>query len=255
MNLERTVKHMVAGWCLGRRQRPLLSPRSRLILAVSGGPDSLALLHLFSEQGLHPRQNLIVAHLNHLLRPDASADAAFVRETAAAWGVGYREQTVDVAALAQAEKRTVEEAGRLARYRFLARVCRQERVHFVLTGHQADDQVETILHHLLRGTGPAGLAAMTPVARLPEAPDWPAWLLRPLLTSSAADIRAYCAAHNLQPRQDSTNEETDYRRNQIRLELIPQLEQFNPQLRERLLTLARLTRGRAHRGDSSIAVV
>jgi tRNA(Ile)-lysidine synthase len=242
MNLETTVKNMVASWRLGQWQRPLLSPRSRLILAVSGGPDSLALLHLFSEQELHPRQNLIVAHLNHQLRPDAAADAAFVRDMAAAWGVGYRETAVDVATLAETEGRTIEEAGRLARYRYLTQLCRQERAHFVLTGHQADDQVETILHHLLRGTGPAGLAAMAPVARLPEAPGWPAWLLRPLLTSRAADIRAYCAAHNLQPRQDSSNQETHYRRNQIRLELIPQLEQFNPQLRERLLTLARLTR-------------
>ena len=241
-DLAANVAAEMATWQVGKQSRPLLKRTDFVVVAVSGGPDSMALLHLLSRSGLHDPAKLIVAHVNHHLRAAADADAAYVADMARRWGLIHHIEEVDVKALAQREGRSEEEAGRVARYRFFAALCRQYRCHFVATGHNADDQVETVLHHLLRGTGPAGLAAMSPVAKLPESHDWPSFILRPLLNSEAHLIRSYCAAHSLAPRVDSTNLDIDYRRNQIRNRLLPQLEQYNPRVRRRILSLASMAR-------------
>ena len=232
--LEDQVRAFLEQWA--ETEPPLLTPQDRLVLGVSGGADSLALLHLLAVAGLHPRGNLVVGHLDHALRPASAAEAQFVARRCEAWGVACHVARVDVAALARGEGLSLEEAGRVARYRFLARLARRVGAPAVAVAHHADDQVETVLMHFLRGSGLAGLRGMAPAAPLAEAPELT--LLRPLLSSGRAEIEAYCARHELEPLTDFSNEDTTFFRNRIRHELVPLLQQYNPQIRERLQQLA-----------------
>jgi tRNA(Ile)-lysidine synthase len=216
---------------------PFLSPTTTLIVALSGGPDSLTLLHLLTQ--LHPTDKLIAAHLDHAWRPTSAAEAQWVAKTAASWGVTCYIEQVDVIGFAREQGLTLEEAGRTARYQFLARVARQVGATIIATGHTADDQAETVLMHLLRGSGLAGLGGMRPVAAVPGAPDLT--LIRPLLGLSRAEILAYCHEHNLTPIEDPTNADTTFFRNRLRHHLLPLLAEYNPQVREHLQTLAAVT--------------
>jgi tRNA(Ile)-lysidine synthase len=195
-----------------------------------------------------------VAHLNHGIRGQAAdADAAFVAQLAAEWQLPASVERVDVPALARAQKLALEEAARVARYAFLARVAAQTGSHTVAVAHHADDQVETVLMHWLRGSGIAGLRGMLPAMLLSEyrlpgqepgepggearpaptaAPGHPLRLIRPLLEVSRAEIEAYCTRHELHPRSDSSNLDTTYFRNRLRHELIPYLETYNANIRQ-----------------------
>ncbi|WP_322495970.1 tRNA lysidine(34) synthetase TilS, partial [Chloroflexus sp.] len=139
-------------------------PTARLLVAVSGGGDSLALLHLLATLHTTGGPSPIVAHLDHGLRgAESAAEAAFVAETAATWGLRAIVET------AHLPPGTTPAAARVARYAFLARTAIAEQVDAVLVAHQADDQAETVLMHLLRGAGPAGLRGMRPRV------EWPEW--------------------------------------------------------------------------------
>jgi len=220
-----------------------------VVIGVSGGPDSLALLHLFARS----RETLGVSpyalHVNHLIRGvEAEADARFVRETAQAWGVPVETAQVDVLALARKHRLSIEEAARQARYTLLSRMATEVGSQVIAVGHNADDQAETVLMHLLRGSGLAGLRGMLPVTPLsayhllssgnagatPESPAQPLQLIRPLLGVPRAEIDAYCATQGLQPRLDHTNLDITLFRNRLRREVIPLLESLIPGLRERL---------------------
>ena len=177
----------------------------------------------------HSGLSLHVAHLNHMLREGAAAaDAAFVRSTAEAWGLPVTIEQLDIAAYAAAERLNLHDAARRARYAFLARCAAAIGARSVAVGHHADDQAETVLLHLLRGAGVDGLAAMRPVAPMLGNPN--IQLIRPLLTTSRAEIAAYCATHGLMPRQDATNSDQTYTRNRIRHELLPHLLAYNPRI-------------------------
>jgi tRNA(Ile)-lysidine synthase len=214
--------------------QPHFQSGEKWVVGVSGGPDSLALLHIL-RQIVGPAR-LVAAHLNHNLRPNAAADAQFVAETAAAWQIPFTLQSHDVAALAREAGLSLEVAGRQARYTFLANLAHQVGTRLIAVGHHADDQVETLLLHLLRGTGFRGLRGMQPIRPLPADPD--CLLLRPLLYTSRAEIEAYCHDQQLQPRHDATNRDTRFRRNWVRHELLPQLVAFNPQIKRNLQQLA-----------------
>jgi tRNA(Ile)-lysidine synthase len=223
-----------------RRYR-LLSPDSTVVVGVSGGPDSLCLLHILQTLAPEARVQLHVAHLHHGLRgPAADADAVFVQETAAAWELPFTIEHMDVAALASQSGASLEEAARDARYAFLGRLAVHVGASTVVVGHNADDQAETVLMHFLRGSGLAGLRGMQvqspfPLPRLTTDNRQRALanlrLIRPLLFTARADILAYCAAHGLQPRFDRSNEDTTFFRNRLRHELLPLLEGYNPQIR------------------------
>lgn len=223
----------------GQAARPylLLPPSAKLLIAVSGGPDSLALLHILT--AIFPPESLVVAHLNHGWRAEAAAEAEFVRETAVSHHIPCHIEKSDVIGLARAEGLSLEEAGRKARYDFLARVARQVGAKAIAVGHHADDQGETVLMHLLRGSGLAGLRGMLPVSPLPGADDL--WLVRPLLTTSRAEIEQYCQELSLNPVTDPTNADTTYFRNRLRHELLPHLADYNPQIAQRLQHLAVVT--------------
>jgi tRNA(Ile)-lysidine synthase len=216
--------------------QPYFQSSEKWVVGVSGGPDSLALLHLLWQ--IVGAERLVVGHLNHGLRPTAAAEAEFVAQTAAAWHIPFYQQTRDVAALAREAGLSLEAAGRQARYTFLAEIAQTVEAKLVAVGHHADDQVETILLHLLRGTGLAGLRGMELVRPLPHAPDY--LLLRPLLYSSRADIEAYCRDHQLQPRHDETNIDTRFQRNWLRHELLPQLVDYNPRIKRHLQQMAEI---------------
>ncbi len=207
--------------------KTLLSFSSPIIVGVSGGADSLCLLGTLHEKG-YP---LIVAHFDHQLRPESADDTKFVEGIAEQYELPFVSQSDDVAAYAKSEKQSIEEAARNLRYRFLFDQARKYKAQAVAVGHTADDQVETVLMHFLRGAGLAGLRGIQPRTILPAFdPEIP--LIRPILDLWRKDTVAYCVAHNLNPHEDPSNATDDFFRNRMRHNLIPELENYNPRFRE-----------------------
>ncbi len=206
----------------------LLPAHGEVIVAVSGGADSLCLLHLLHQLcgpgKRYPGVSLHAAHLNHKLRGEASAqDAATVASIVASWGLPLTTGEVDVPALARGERRSLEDAARSARYRFLREVAHGQPI---AAAHQADDQVETVLLHFLRGSGLTGMVGM-----LPRQQD----IIRPLLEVRHAQTVAYCQEHGIKPLEDLSNTDPRFLRNRIRHELLPLLESLNPGIHSTLL--------------------
>ncbi len=229
----------------------LVSPGDTVLLGVSGGADSLCLMHLLHACQAELGITLHVAHLNHLIRgADAEADAQFVADFAAQLGIPCTVQSRDVRAVARERQLGIEEAARRVRYAFLFETAREIKAARIAVGHNADDQSETILMHWLRGAGLAGLRGMlpaTPLADLrllsPSTSGKERWLIRPLLQTPRADIERYCRAHDLQPRCDRSNLDTTFYRNKLRHELLPHLEKaYKPNLRVILRRSAQVIR-------------
>ncbi len=231
-----------------------------IVVAVSGGSDSMALLgalHALAVRsgGMSPRPprpafRLHVAHLDHGLRAESVADAAFVARAAEELGLTASLGARDVAAMAAAEGEGLEGAARRARYAFLAAVARDVGATVVLTGHHRDDQAETVLMALIRGAGLDGLSAMAPrspwpvdgetVARTEGRIEELPLLLRPLLAVSRQDVAAWRTAHGIEARPDPSNEDTSRLRNRIRHELLPDLAALNPRIAASLARTARV---------------
>ena len=210
-----------------------------VLVAVSGGGDSLALLYAL--YNLRPDFDLQLrgAHLNHNLRAAAShADAAFVQDTFRQLNIPCHIHSADVAAYRRARSLSLEDAARRLRYRFLAGAAIRHKADAVAVAHTADDQAETLLMHIIRGSGLTGLRGMQPLERLTIA-NSELTLFRPLLDVTRAQTYAYCAALGLQPRHDETNLSLEHTRNRIRHELLPLIERVNPAARAALLRLAR----------------
>ncbi len=204
-----------------------LSREQPVIVGVSGGPDSLCLMSVLRKAGYHA----IVAHFNHKLRPDADADANTVEQTAARLNLVSVIESGEVRAYADQEKLSIEEAARTMRYRFLMAQARRFSAQAVAVGHTADDQVETVLMHFIRGAGLAGLKGMNYRTILhtfdPQIP-----VVRPLLDTWREETVVYCAASGFRPRHDPSNASLDFFRNRLRHLLIPTLESYNPRFRE-----------------------
>ena len=205
---------------LARGTDALEVPRdAHVVLAVSGGPDSMALFHgaahLVGTDARHWR--LVVAHLDHGLRDDSADDASFVADAAAAFGVPFEMDRIDVAALAHAEGRSLEDAGREARYRFFAEVAPAEAL--IATAHTADDAAETVIMNLMRGTGPTGVRGI-PVRR--------GRIIRPLLGERRSTLRALLDSAGIAYRLDASNEDPAFLRNRVRSEVMPILEEMRP---------------------------
>ena len=215
----------------------LIPPGSQVVASVSGGADSLALLHVLNRLSPQLGFRLHVATLDHGLRGErGAADAAFVCRVAAEWGIPVTAGAVDGLALAAETGLGIEAAARRARYRFLAEVARAVGADRVATGHQADDQAETVLMHLIRGAGLRGLGGMLPQSPLPEAPDLV--LIRPLLEVWRAEIEVYLDEQGITPVEDITNRDTALLRNHIRHVVLPILRDCNPQISRALAQLA-----------------
>ena len=207
-----------------------------VLVAVSGGGDSVALLRAMTALGMGGQRRICVAHLNHQLRPDSDEDQRFVVELCRRLGVTCEVERVAVDRLAAQSGDGVEAAARSARYQFLEQTAGRLGARFVATAHTADDQAETILHRIIRGTGLRGLAGMARVRPLGHAA-----LIRPLLGFRRAELRAYLDALGQPYRHDQSNADRRFTRNRIRHELLPRLcGQFNPGAVAALLRLGTL---------------
>lgn len=204
-----------------------------IVVAVSGGPDSMALLHLLRRLKDELRLCLRVVHVDHGLHRAAAAHAAFVRRLAAAWGVPVSVRTVDAASFARRRRVTVEEAARALRYRVLVQSARRAGATVIATAHTADDQVETVLLWLLRGAGSDGLAGMPPVRRHDGLR-----IIRPLIDVWRREVLEYLVAEGVPYRTDPTNRLRRPLRNRIRHDLLPRLAGYNPGIKAVLGRLA-----------------
>ena len=199
----------------------LVSPGARYLIGVSGGRDSVALLHWLVECGY---SKLIVCHLNHRLRGRSSrADAIFVQKLAANYDVALALGAIDVRALAVRTKQSIETAARDARYKFFAQVAKRRRCRTIFLGHHADDLVETFLINLFRGAGPVGLNAMRAVS-VRKIDNVKLQIVRPLLGVSREQIDDYVRKHRLKFREDASNKNLAPLRNRIRHRIIPEIE-------------------------------
>lgn len=199
----------------------LPDPKERLLVAISGGRDSVALLHGLVMAG---HRRLIVVHLNHGLRGRESGhDAAFVRRLARRYDLPCELERCDVEALAAEQRMSLETAGRQARQALFFKLAKKHRVKKVLLAHHADDQAETILANLCRGSSLSGLAGMQPETEI-RFKRQILTLSRPLLAWRRADIDRYIATHRLSFREDSSNTSLEHRRNRLRHEVLPLLK-------------------------------
>jgi tRNA(Ile)-lysidine synthase len=231
----------------------VLPPNERVLVGVSGGADSVCLLHLL--QGL--RVPLVVAHFDHGLRRSSWADGRYVLRLAAQLGLPAVAERLEPGHL-EAALGSLEEQARRARYRFLASAAREWSCRFIAVGHTQDDQAETVLMHLLRGSGTRGLRGMRPACSLDEVTgvleDSGVQLIRPLLSVPRRETLAYCRSRHLSIRRDPTNDQTAFLRNRVRLELLPLLERYNPAIRESLAQVADILAGDAQAIDSALAL-
>jgi tRNA(Ile)-lysidine synthase len=268
------------------RHRMLEGARSAVI-AVSGGPDSVALLDIMlqvasvdrpADRNAHGVKaeadgiTLYVAHLDHMLRPDSAGDARFVVQMAERRGLRSFVRSTDITAKSIAERRGIEETAREARYSFLLRTAREVGADRIITGHTMNDQAETVMMRLIRGSGPAGLAGIRPVILAHDFGDFsdsnsrvhdgdakhysgaapgcdnsspvelePVLLIRPLLCLMRHEVEQYCQDRELDFVFDSSNSSLDFTRNKIRHQIIPLMEAINPRVVESIARGAEIT--------------
>jgi len=223
------------------REYGLISGGEKVLVAVSGGPDSVCMLHVLNKLKEILDIQLHVAHLDHGLRDESGADAEYVANLASTLGIPVTVEKKDVTEWKSGRKISLEEAAREVRYRFLEGTARQTGARRVAIGHTRDDQAETTLMHILRGSGIQGLRGLRPAAHIPYGDKEDGiWVIRPLLEITRRETEAYCAAGSLQPRKDTTNDQVRFLRNRIRGELLPLLRQYNSDIDSALLRLADL---------------
>jgi len=225
------------------QRHKLIPPGEMLVVAVSGGADSVCLLHLLAGWQQELGLKLHVAHLDHQLRgAESEADARYVISLAGTLGIPVTAGRRDVSAYREERGCSLEEAARELRYDFLATVAGDVGARRVVVGHTRDDQVETILLHILRGAGTAGLRGIKPCSPLTGSKGEATSLLtiRPLLELSREETMRYCQRHRLKPRRDSSNLSPAFLRNRLRLQLLPLLREYNPAIDRALLRLAEI---------------
>ena len=217
MNLQEKVLKTI-------QENYLIEKGENIVIGVSGGPDSMALLHVlvYLKRKLGMK-DIVVAHLNHQIREEADEETEYVQEYCRRIGVQCYVKKVDVLKEAKNLKVSTELAGRNARYDFFEELSRQVGATKIATAHHANDNAETVLMNLLRGTGTSGLKGIEKIRD--------GKYIRPLLDCYREEIEDYCIENKLNPRYDKTNEENIYIRNKIRNQLIPYIErEFNPNI-------------------------
>jgi tRNA(Ile)-lysidine synthase len=237
------------------RRYSLIPRKETVVVGVSGGADSVCLLHVLAKWRQRLGIRLHVAHLNHQIRGvESQADSEFVSDLAGSLGIPITIDSQDVAAYRTERKSSLEEAARELRYAFFAGVAREVGARRIAVGHTRDDQVETILMHIIRGTGVAGLSGLAPCSPLAhdslgmslpaqassvaKAQRTSLLVIRPLLDTTRQETADYCQEHQLNPHVDSSNLLPSFFRNRLRLHLLPMLRQYNPNIDQALLRLA-----------------
>jgi len=216
-----------------------LNLNSKLIVAVSGGPDSMSLLHLLKVAGF---KNIVVAHLDHLIRTDSSKDAELVKRVSGEYGYKFELSLVDVKKIAEEAGENIEAVGRRERYSFFRKLAEKYKAKYIVTAHHADDQIETVLMNIVRGCGLDGLKGMSEL----DADIW-----RPLLPYPKVKILNYCRKNSLKFMNESTNDDLQYRRNFLRKMVVPQLKELNPNLLETFGNNIKLWRSAAETLETS----
>ncbi|HEY3297419.1 MAG TPA: tRNA lysidine(34) synthetase TilS, partial [Armatimonadota bacterium] len=213
----------------------MVHPGDKVLVALSGGPDSVTLLHALWTAREELGITLLAAHLNHSIRGrESDKDAEYASEFAASLGVECTVEKIDVPEIRKSLRLSEEETARIVRYDFLERTAANTGCSRIAVAHNADDQVETVILNVLRGTGLDGLSGMPPVR---------GQIIRPLIDVKRSQIEAYIEEHNLSPRTDLTNLEPKYTRNRVRLKLLPFLrEEFNTNVDAAILRIAELAR-------------
>lgn len=211
----------------------MLRNKDKIVVAVSGGPDSMALLHILRTLQKEYELELCVGHVNHMFRGvEADADAAYVADICKAWNIPCFIARINVPAIMSERGLSAQIAAREVRYHFLKHVAAITGSNKIAVGHNADDQVETILMRFLRGTGPEGLTGISSVR---------CGIIRPLIQVFRTEVEKYCREWGIEAREDASNKKTIYLRNRIRNALIPYLEnEYNSQLRGNLLILGEI---------------
>lgn len=203
-------------------QNSLVLPNQHIIIGVSGGADSICLFHILKSLQEEYKLKLTVAHINHGMRQEAKADAAFVQALCKEWGVLYKEHRCNIIQLAQEQKLSEEVVGRNERYKFFEKIRLECKADKIAVAHTMNDQAETMLMRLIRGSGVTGLGAI--MAKRD-------FVIRPLLTISREDVEGYCNDKGLEFKEDVTNKMNIYTRNKLRLQVLPVLKkEFNPKV-------------------------
>jgi tRNA(Ile)-lysidine synthase len=211
---------------------------AHVLAACSGGPDSMALVAILRELGESMGFRLSAAYFNHRLRPGAADDEALVREMCRRWGLRFVSGEEDVGSYAAGKRLNLEEAARTLRYEFLRKAAEDAGAGYVATGHTMNDQAETVLMRLMRGTGLAGLGGIAPASG-----EGPPVIVRPLIDVRRGDVEAYLAERRIPFRNDETNRDRRYLRNRVRLDLLPTMERdYELRIVEHLAGLAGLAR-------------
>jgi tRNA(Ile)-lysidine synthase len=213
------------------------SPDERCLIGVSGGPDSVALLHKLRDEGF---QELVVCHLDHGLRSESGTDAEFVERLARELGCEFHCDRVEIAALAKRQKRSIETTGRHARYEFFAKAAEYYKSPRLFLAHQADDQVETFISNLFRGTSATGLRGMRWMSTQ-NVGDVPLSVSRPLLGTWRDEIIEYLEKHGINYLEDHSNADRRHTRNRLRHDIIPLLEKtFGREIRRAIWRAAEI---------------
>lgn len=205
----------------------LINDEDRLVLGVSGGPDSIAMLNVLNDirndKKQHMNFDIIVAHVNHMIREEAIDDQKFVENFCKKIGVSFYAKSIDVQKIANNKKIGTEEAGRNARYEFFDEILEKENANKIAIAHNKNDKIETIIMNMLRGSGIAGLKGIEPIKNNKY--------IRPLIECERFEIEEYCTQNEIKPRIDRTNFENIYTRNKVRNIVIPFIkEEFNPNI-------------------------
>ena len=212
----------------------LIEENDVVVVAVSGGPDSMCLLdNLIKLKDKLKIKELVVAHLNHMIRQEAKSETEYVEKFCKDNNIKCHTKFVKVEEIAKNQKIGTEEAGRNARYEFFDEVMKKTNANKIAIAHNKKDNCETVLMHLMRGSGLSGLSGIKPYSNKKY--------IRPLINCSREEIENYCKEQNLDPKFDKTNEDNDYTRNRIRNELIPYIEKnFNPNIIETVNRLSQV---------------
>lgn len=214
------------------KKNNLIRENDKILVAVSGGPDSICLLNILYNIKEKLKIELYVAHVNHLIRKEAKSDAECVKEFCDSKNIEFFYKECDVKEKAQTEKISTEEAGRNARYEFFEEIANKYSINKIAIGHNKNDLAETLIMNILRGTGTQGLKAIL---------NKNGKYIRPLLDVDREKIEEYCEKNNLKPRIDLTNFENNYTRNKIRNIVIPYVKkEFNPNIVETLTRLSQI---------------
>ena len=213
----------------------LIQENDKIVIGVSGGPDSICLLHILN--GLKEKLNfeIVVAHINHMIRKEAEEETQYVKNFCDKLGIKCYIKRIDVIDKSNKEKIGTEEAGRKARYDFFDEVLNIVNANKIATAHNENDNAETVLMNIFRGAGTSGLKGIEPIRDNKY--------IRPIIECERSEIEEYCRVNKLQPKIDKTNFENVYTRNKIRNVLIPEIKkEFNPNIIESLNKLSILSR-------------